>query len=91
MVGTPFFYRTTQDFLVRFGLNDLAELPKPEDLDADLAATIEAREIAAPTAAETSIHVEAGANDEDEVEDVAEVGPESADPEGEPGERPVEE
>ena len=59
VVGTPFFYRTTQDFLVRFGLNDLAELPKPEDLDADLAATVEAREIAAPTSAETAIHVDA--------------------------------
>jgi segregation and condensation protein B len=58
VVGTPFFYRTTQEFLVRFGLNDLAELPKPEDLDADLAATVEAREIAAPTATLSGIHVE---------------------------------
>ena len=46
VVGTPFFYRTTPDFLMRFGLNELAELPRPEDLDADLAATVEAREIA---------------------------------------------
>ena len=61
VVGSPFLYRTTQDFLIRFGLNDLAELPRPEDLDADLAATVEAREIAAPTATETSIHVENGA------------------------------
>jgi len=60
VVGTPFFYRTTQDFLVRFGLNELAELPKPEDLDADLAATVEAREIAAPTAAAPSIRIESG-------------------------------
>src|SRR5262245_4146012 len=45
VVGTPFLYRTTQDFLVRFGLNELDELPRPEDLDADLAATVEAREI----------------------------------------------
>jgi len=37
VVGTPFFYRTTKDFLVRFGLNDLAELPKPEEIDEDLA------------------------------------------------------
>ena len=60
VVGTPFFYRTTQDFLVRFGLNELTELPKPEDLDADLAATVEAREIAAPTAAAPSIRIESG-------------------------------
>ena len=59
VVGTPFFYRTTADFLMRFGLNDLAELPRPEDLDADLASTVEAREIAAPTAGPPSIHVEA--------------------------------
>jgi segregation and condensation protein B len=58
VVGTPFFYRTTPDFLMRFGLNDLAELPRPEDLDADLAATVEARELAAPTAAAPSIHIE---------------------------------
>ena len=77
VVGTPFFYRTTQDFLVRFGLNDLAELPKPEDLDADLAATVEAREIAAPTAAETGIHIEAG---EAAAED-AEASPDPEEPE----------
>ena len=64
VVGTPFFYRTTQDFLVRFGLNELNELPKPEDLDADLAATVEAREIAAPTATPSGIHVEHGAIDD---------------------------
>ena len=58
VVGTPFFYRTTPDFLMRFGLNELAELPRPEDLDADLAATVEAREIAAPTAGRPSIRVE---------------------------------
>jgi segregation and condensation protein B len=58
VVGTPFFYKTTQDFLVRFGLNELSELPKPEDLDADLASTVEAREIAAPTATLSGIHVE---------------------------------
>jgi segregation and condensation protein B len=37
VVGTPFFYKTTKEFLVRFGLNDLAELPKPEEIDEDLA------------------------------------------------------
>jgi segregation and condensation protein B len=42
VVGTPFFYRTTKEFLVRFGLNDLAELPKPEEIDEDFAAADEA-------------------------------------------------
>ncbi|MFY9552994.1 MAG: SMC-Scp complex subunit ScpB [Thermoanaerobaculia bacterium] len=79
VVGTPFFYRTTQDFLVRFGLNDLQELPRPEDLDADLAATVEAREIAAPTAASPSIHVEWDEESEDAAGaegDVEATGPE---------------
>jgi segregation and condensation protein B len=85
VVGTPFFYRTTQDFLVRFGLNDLAELPKPEDLDADLAATVEAREIAAPTAAATAIHVEPG--EEPGAADPEAFNPdENAPPSGEGGE-----
>ena len=43
VVGTPFLYRTTRDFLVRFGLNELDDLPKPEELDEDLAATIEGK------------------------------------------------
>ena len=60
VVGTPFLYRTTPDFLMRFGLNELDELPRPEDLDADLAATLEAREIAAPTAGPPDIRVEPG-------------------------------
>jgi len=37
VVGTPFLYKTTKEFLIRFGLNDLAELPKPEEIDEDLA------------------------------------------------------
>lgn len=32
VVGKPFLYRTTKEFLVHFGLDNLAELPKPEDL-----------------------------------------------------------
>ena len=32
MVGRPFLYSTTRDFLDRFGLKDLTELPKVEDM-----------------------------------------------------------
>ena len=39
VVGTPFLYKTTKEFLIRFGLNDLGELPKPEEIDEDLAAS----------------------------------------------------
>ncbi|HEY6931613.1 MAG TPA: SMC-Scp complex subunit ScpB, partial [Thermoanaerobaculia bacterium] len=40
VVGTPFLYRTTNEFLIRFGLNNLDELPKPEEIEEDLAATV---------------------------------------------------
>lgn len=32
VVGRPFMYGTTRDFLERFGLNDLDDLPKVEDM-----------------------------------------------------------
>jgi len=32
VVGRPFMYGTTRDFLDKFGLNDLTDLPKVEDL-----------------------------------------------------------
>ncbi len=32
VVGRPFLYATTRDFLDRFGLKDLADLPKVEDM-----------------------------------------------------------
>jgi len=32
VVGRPFMYGTTREFLTRFGLNDLADLPKVEDV-----------------------------------------------------------
>jgi segregation and condensation protein B len=69
VVGSPFLYRTTADFLMRFGLNELSELPRPEELDADLTATVEAREIAAPTALPPSIHFESGPEQDDEASD----------------------
>ncbi len=36
VVGRPFLYATTKEFLIRFGLNDLADLPKVEDMAAAL-------------------------------------------------------
>ena len=32
VVGRPFLYGTTRDFLDRFGLNDISDLPKVEDM-----------------------------------------------------------
>jgi segregation and condensation protein B len=36
VVGRPFVYATTKEFLIRFGLNDLSDLPKVEDMAAAL-------------------------------------------------------
>jgi segregation and condensation protein B len=32
VVGRPFLYATTKEFLIRFGLNDITDLPKVEDM-----------------------------------------------------------
>jgi segregation and condensation protein B len=32
VIGRPFLYGTTKEFLIRFGLNDLNDLPKMEDM-----------------------------------------------------------
>jgi segregation and condensation protein B len=32
VVGRPFMYATTREFLERFGLNDIGDLPKVEEL-----------------------------------------------------------
>ena len=32
VIGRPFLYGTTKEFLIRFGLNDLNDLPKIEDM-----------------------------------------------------------
>jgi segregation and condensation protein B len=66
VVGTPFFYRTTSEFLVRFGLNDLEELPQPGEIEEDLAATVE--ESALPQAV-TAAPAEAELDEEEDEDD----------------------
>jgi segregation and condensation protein B len=75
VVGTPFLYRTTREFLVRFGLNELEDLPKPEELDEDLAATAEATPepggTSAPLAA-AAVSEDGGDDEESEEQDETE-------------------
>jgi segregation and condensation protein B len=83
VVGTPFLYRTTRDFLVRFGLNELEDLPKPEELDEDLAATAEAT----PDSGGAPAPLAAAAvspDDETEDEDESEAEEETEDDDEEP-------
>jgi segregation and condensation protein B len=66
VVGTPFLYRTTREFLVRFGLDELTDLPKPEELDEDLAATVEAAPESGLVATERAVPPEEGESSTDD-------------------------
>jgi segregation and condensation protein B len=68
VVGSPFLYRTTKEFLVHFGLNDVRDLPRLEEfgdligenINEDLVAAIEA----APAALDASQITEPATSDE---------------------------
>src|SRR5205085_2950795 len=61
VVGSPFLYRSTKEFLVHFGLNDIRDLPRLEEfgdligenINDDLVAAIQSAEANAPTADES--------------------------------------
>ncbi len=71
VVGTPFLYRTTTDFLIRFGLKQLEELPKPQELEEDLSATVPDPFGAQPLPAAV-VSSSADPEDDDEDDDVDE-------------------
>ena len=56
VVGRPFLYATTREFLIRFGLNDLNDLPKVEDMAEALG--IEAPLLVEQTLAEDALPLE---------------------------------
>lgn len=67
VVGTPFLYRTTRDFLVRFGLNEIEDLPQPDELAEDLAATVDAEgSLSTSAAASEPVRATERAPDEDD-------------------------
>jgi segregation and condensation protein B len=83
VVGTPFLYKTTKEFLVHFGLKGLGDLPKPEELEA-----IYGLEAPKPDPAQTELfHVDEATGEVEEavepeapVPDVAETGDPAPDP-----------
>jgi len=74
VVGSPFLYRTTAEFLVRFGLKDVEDLPRPEELAEDLAATV--GDAPAPEALPEAVSAPAIPDDEDDEDDDGEGGEE---------------
>jgi segregation and condensation protein B len=71
IVGRPFLYATTKEFLIRFGLKDLSDLPKIEDM-------ADALGFEAPLLVEQTPREEALPLEEPDLED-------AAPPQGEPG------
>ena len=64
VVGRPFLYATTKEFLIRFGLNDLTDLPKVEDMAAALG--FEPPLLAEQTPAEEALPLEEEADEPEE-------------------------
>jgi segregation and condensation protein B len=58
VVGRPFMYATTREFLDRFGLNDLADLPKVEEMSDALGFELPIA-LSEPTATTTALPFEA--------------------------------
>ncbi|MFN7987490.1 MAG: SMC-Scp complex subunit ScpB [Thermoanaerobaculia bacterium] len=70
VVGTPFLYKTTKEFLVHFGLKGIGDLPKPEELEA-----IYGLESPKPDPAQVELfHVDEATGEVEDVVDVAEAG-----------------
>ena len=61
VVGSPFLYRTTREFLVHFGLNDIRDLPRLEEFGDLIGETISEDVVAAITADAESAADNAGA------------------------------
>jgi segregation and condensation protein B len=92
VVGSPFLYRTTKDFLVHFGLNDIRDLPRLEEfgdligenINDDLVAAINAAEPGADNISDNIIESETESTDapileQDHVDDVDEATAELTD------------
>lgn len=59
VIGRPILYKTTKEFLMRFGLKDVNELPSMEEFEKLVAESFQAELIPAESAAETSSSAEA--------------------------------
>jgi len=52
VIGRPILYKTTREFLLRFGLKDVSELPSMDEFEKMAASELEGPEIAEPPASE---------------------------------------
>jgi segregation and condensation protein B len=56
VIGRPILYKTTREFLLRFGLKDVTELPSMEEFEKMAALELEEPEMASEEAPETGTH-----------------------------------
>jgi segregation and condensation protein B len=76
VIGRPILYKTTKEFLLRFGLKDLNELPSIEEFEkmaGELADVEEAPEIAKPELPFQPEEVEASRSAEEDSEEALEI------------------
>ncbi len=74
VVGSPFLYRTTREFLVHFGLNDIRDLPRLEEfgdligesINEDVVAAINSAPEPDYTAVAEEVELESSGNDQHE-------------------------
>src|SRR6202158_384346 len=68
VIGRPILYKTTKEFLMRFGLKDVSELPSMEEFEKLVAESFQAELIPAestvPEASDMSAESDAGASEE---------------------------
>jgi segregation and condensation protein B len=83
VVGRPFLYATTREFLVRFGLNDLGDLPKIEEMAEALGFDAPAGLASGPDAQQQSL---LDVTDEGAPGDRPSAEPEPAEPRAKPSE-----
>jgi segregation and condensation protein B len=63
VIGRPILYKTTKEFLLRFGLKDLAELPSMEEFEKIAAVEIDEMEPAEEAAFENASNIEHGSEE----------------------------
>ncbi len=92
VVGSPFLYKTTREFLVHFGLESIQDLPRLEEFTEILGENFAEELLAASTAEEDVLALEAGeaGADEDEERSSLEAEQEALRLDGELGEAPAE-
>lgn len=73
VVGRPFLYGTTREFLIRFGLNDLSDLPKVEDMAEALG--LDTPILVEQSPAEEQLPLVEPESDSDDDEDLEDDGP----------------